>query len=200
MSRGSPWPMKTALGGHGAACDGRDPVNAASRVCRFAKRPLHGRTVGAGLRFASGRSLRRGIGSIGPSRLGAIFATRLTADGRRGLATRPWPAGDLPPGGWRRAGAPQRAERVARDQRFVREDAGGSRRPFDKLRVAPSRVEGRQDPPGANPFLPRGHRHRVFRIAPAPFSEHALRLTACGSRLTSDDLPLAARPRPRRKA
>ena len=32
---------------------------------------------------------------------------------------------------------------------------GGSRRPFDRLRVAPSRVEGRQDLPGANPCARR---------------------------------------------
>jgi hypothetical protein len=81
--------------------------------------------------------------------------------GLRGLATRRWPAGDLPTGGWRRAGAPQRAERDARDERLVREDAGGFRR---------------QDPPGANPSLSRGHRHRADPIAPAPCSEHALRL------------------------
>ena len=131
MSRGSPWPMNMAAAEHGAARGDHVRLNAASRVCRLAKRPLPGTTVGAGLRFA--RADPCGAASDRPGRLAAALCSKHAP---RGLATRRWPAGDPPTGGWRQAGAPQRAERDARDKRCVREDAGGS---------------WRQDPPDANP-------------------------------------------------
>ncbi len=98
MSRGSPWPMKMAAAEHGAARGDHVRLNAASRVCRLAKRPLPGTTVGAGLCFA--RADPCGAASDRPGRLAAALCSKHAP---RGLATRRWPAGDPPTGGWRQA-------------------------------------------------------------------------------------------------